>query len=740
MVFDHISFIKPGVCFEREYKKHNYAPMFRKKFTVDSIGEGKLYVCGLGYAYYYMNGVAVSEDRFTAPVSDYNKTLWYNAYDVTDLLKEGENIIAVWCGNGWYNEEFKTSWDYDAAAWRDLPKFILRLDIDGQTVAVSDESWKCCLDSAVWFNALRSGEYFDARKFDPDWIKPEFDDRDWAQAITDPTPPSGVFRECKCEPIREFETYQPAQITRIGEGKYLFDLGQNISGYIRLAVAGQAGQLLTIRYAEQIKDDMSLQLNQMPEHYKDSMHEFQTDKFICSGEKMVWSPRFTYHGFRYIEIEGLTSLEDVEVCGVFVHQAVEKRSEFECSDEFLNQLFRAGQYSVYANMFYMLTDCPTREKLGWANDAQSSMEQIMTNFKAEKFFEKWLCDVYDAMDEHGALPGIIPTAGWGFAWGNGPVSDGLLFEMPYRIYLHTGNSQPLINSLPFFDRYLDYVRTREDTDGFVDFGLNDWARPGQSKECGAPEVPARFINALLIRNFCRIAALAAELSGKSKAGYLERAEKLKNLVMSVFLDANGRCRINKQTAVAMLIYYDVYEKLEPLKMQLQELVEAKDFHHDCGMVGLRRLYMALNKCGLEEYAYRIITAKGYPGYREWFDQGAVTLWETWDWQDHNDSKNHHMYSDFMSWMVKTILGIRQDKQVPGFQKISVDPYYFEHLTYAKGSCETAAGKIAVFWQKEGEQVRLEVDVPAGVTAFHGDTMLPQGRSVFIEPAAGQKHL
>lgn len=734
MIFDGVSFIKPGVCFEREFKKHNYAPMFRKKFSADSIREGKLYVCGLGYAYYYINGVPISEDKFTAPVSDYNKTLWYNIYDVTDLLQDGENVIAVWCGNGWYNEEFKTAWNHDAAAWRDLPKFILRLDINGQAAVVSDESWKCCADSAIWFNALRSGEYFDSRKFDSEWINLEFDDQSWAGAIMDRNSPTRVFRECKCEPIREFETYQPVQITRISEHKYLFDLGQNISGYIRLGVTGQAGQLLTIRYAEQVQDDMSLQLNHMPELYKDSAHEFQTDKFICSGKRTVWSPRFTYHGFRYVEIEGLTSLEDVEVCGVFVHQAVEKRSEFECSDEFLNQLFRAGQYSVYANMFYMLTDCPTREKLGWANDAQSSAEQIMTNFKAERFFEKWIYDIYDAMDEQGALPGIIPTAGWGFEWGNGPVSDGVLFELPYRIYLHTGNCLPLTNSLPFFNRYLDYVRTREEIDGFVGFGLDDWARPGQGhpKECEVPEVPAKFINALLIRNFYQIAALAAELSGKSETEYLERADKIKKLVMSVFLDEIGRCKVNKQTAVAMLIYYDVYEKLEPLKTQLQELIEAKNFHHDCGMVGLRRLYMALNKCGLEEYAYRVITAKGYPGYREWFDQGAVTLWEMWDWQDHNDSKNHHMYSDFMSWMVKTILGIRQDKQVPGFKKVSVDPYYFEQIEYAKGCCVTNAGTIVVFWKKEGNQVRLEVEVPVGVTAFHRDVLLPEGKSIITE--------
>lgn len=734
MIFDGVSFIKPEAAFERKFTKHNYAPMFRKSFYVDSIQEGWLYVCGLGYGYYYVNGEPVSGDKFTAPVSDYSKTLWYNVYDVSRLLRKGENVIAVWCGNGWYNEDFTTTWEYHNAVWRDIPKFILRLDINGDTVVVSDGSWKCCIDGPIWFNALRSGEYFDARKYQPDWTRIDFDDSAWGWAILDPVPPAGIFRECKCEPIREFEIYETRQVLKVSENKYIFDLGQNISGYIRLTVTGEPGQLLTIRYAEQINEDLSLQLNYMYVHYRES--EFQTDRFICSGEKMVWSPRFTYHGFRYIEIEGLISLEDVEVCGVFVHQAVDERTRFQCSDEFLNTLFRAGQFSVYSNMFYMMTDCPTREKLGWANDAQSSAEQILMNFKAERLFEKWLVDIYDAMNEEGALPGIIPSSGWGYEWGNGPVSDGVLFEIPYQLYRYTGNAQPLISSLPFFERYLNFLATKREEDGFVRFGLDDWARPGQTKENGEPQVPVSFINALLIRNFYGIAALAAELAGKSGKKFTDCAERLKQRVLDAFVDEDGRCGIHKQTAVAMLIYYDVYEQMEPLKEQLKELIEAASFRHDCGMVGLRRLYSALNKCGLEEYAYRIITAKGYPSYREWFEQGAVTLWEYWDWQDHADSKNHHMYSDFMAWMVKTILGIRLDKVVPGYKKIFIEPYFFEMLDYAEGSCETCVGTIAVSWKKEGGLVYVEVEVPEGVMAYYGGALLPAGRSIFTETWKG----
>lgn len=725
-MFKNSSFIKANADFDKEYTGHNYAPMFRKKFRLDNVSNARLYVCGLGYGYYYINGKIVTEDKFTAPVSDYQKTLWYNTYDVSELLQEGENIVAVWCGNGWYNEEFQTPWDYDKVAWRDNPKFILRLDVDGETKVVSDESWKCNPDSPIWFNALRSGEYFDARKYDSNWVDIEYDDSLWENAIIDETPPSGIFRECKCEPIREFEVYEPVKIIKTGDKRFLYDMGQNISGYIRLTISGEAGQLLTIRYGEQLLEDMTMPTEHMRQFYPES--DFQTDKFICSGKAIAWSPKFTYHGFQYIEIEGLDTPEQAKVESVFVHQAIDKRTEFHCSDEVLNRLFKAGMYSTHSNMFYQITDCPTREKLGWTNDAGGTAEQFLTNFKCERLFEKWLYDIYDAMKENGDLPGTVPTAGWGY--GLGPVADGALFEIPYRIWLHTGNEKPLIESLPYFNKYLDYMQKSEDARGFVGGGLSDWARPGQWEEEGPPEVSVDFLNTLLIRDFCKIAERAAKFAEQPTTYYQEKADKLKQLAIETYIQEDGRCRINKQTAVAMLIYYDVYEQLEPLKMQLKELIEQADFHHDCGMVGIRRLYIALNKCGLQEYAYRIITADGYPGYKTWLDGGANTLWEVWEESSLHSSKNHHMYSDFMSWMIKTILGIQQDEAVPSFAKVTIAPYFLKQLDYAEGKCETDAGTVAVAWKKEQDAIQLTIHIPKDMEAYYEGVRLPAGQSEF----------
>ena len=700
------------------------APMFRRVFSVgEPVSSAFVRVCGLGYAYYYLNGNPVSGDLFTAPVSDYRKTLWYNTYDVTDLVTEGENVFAVICGNGWYNEYFRTSWDHNIAPWRDSPKFILELFVNGKRILSSDMTWKCTADSPVIYNQLRSGEHFDARKYDSSWTGISYDDSAWGYAVSDTTPPTGVFRLCECEPIRADRIFPAQQMWDKGDGRYIFDMGQNLSGFVllRLDERQDAGDELVIRYAEKLDESGEMNYFNMGHHYPDT--DFAIDRFICDGKPFVWSPRFAYHGFRYIEVTGLKSPDLSTVSGVFVHQAVEVRSAFECSDAFLNGAFRAGQMATWSNLFYMPTDCPPREKLGWCNDAQASCEQMLTDFETERLFAKWLQDLRDAQLPDGQMPGIVPSSGWGYGWGNGPVSDGVLFEVPYRLYLHTGDKQPLVDTLPYFDRYMAYLVTREDENGDVTFGLDDWAAPnGNDKVCAA------FINSVYRVKFARIALLAAGFAGADTAPYESLLAERIAIHKKKYLSPDGTSVIDKQTAAAMMIYHDIYDELEPLAKQLARLVEEKDFHHDCGMVGLRHLYMALNKCGLQEYAYKIVTASGFPSYRNWYEDGMTTLYEMWHMRD---SHNHHMYSDFMSWMMKTVIGIRPT--APAYAEVSIEPCFFDGLSYAKGSIALPGGRgtISVDWKKEADGVYLTVAVPFGITAvFRGET-LGAGVNTFV---------
>lgn len=717
MIFDRVNFIKANRVFNP--LEPGFAPMFRRKFTIDEpVENAVVHVCGLGYAYYWLNGQPVTEDLFIAPVSDYRKTLWYTSYDVTDKLLCGENLFAVQCGNGWYNENLKSSWNHNIAPWRDNPKFILSLEVNGKTVLTTDPGWKCTDQSAIVYNQLRCGEHFDARLYDANWILPAFDDSAWQNAVSDTTPPSGTFRPCPCEPIRLDRVYPAIAMHQMDEDRYIFDFGQNMSGFVRLTVDQTAGDEIVIRYAEELQENGEPEFNNMGHHYPAS--PFQTDRLICPDGKFTWSPKFVYHGFRYAEVTGIKNPTLASAAGLFVHQAVDTRSSFVSSDPFLNDLFRIGQMATWSNLFYMPTDCPTREKLGWCNDAQSSCEQMLTNFTTERLFAKWLQDVYDAMLPDGALPGIIPSSGWGYGWGNGPVSDGILFEIPYRLYLHTGETKYLIESLPYFDRYLAYLETRADENGDIHFGLDDWAHPNRPEKVG-PEP----INSALRIKFLKIACLAAQFAGHDEEKYAAMLEAQIASHREKYVNADGTSKVDKQTAVALLIVYDICPDMAPLKAQLARLIEEKDFHHDCGMLGLPHLWEALNKCGMEDYAYRILTAPGFPGYRLWLEDGATTLYEMWST---TDSQNHHMYSCFMAWMMNSLIGIRRTS--PAYDTVTIAPYIPDDMDFAAGHIDTPHGRISVDWKKETDGVHLTVAVPDGITAQFRDQVLTGGTYSF----------
>lgn len=723
MEFKNGYFIRSGSLFKREFSEKNPSLMLRKKFDVKALPQkAEISVCALGIGYGYINGEKISEDLFAAPYGDYRKTLWCVKYDVTNLIKKGENVIAFILGNGFYNEDMKNAWGSENAEWRDAPKLIAELLFNGEPYVWTDESWKFTEDTPYISNRLRCGGTYDARKYDKNWNKSGYNDLSWGFAGKDKTPPKGKFRLCECEGIREFEEYSPVQVRKTGENKFLFDFGRNISGYLKLKIKQKSGDRITVKYGEEINPEGSLKDNDMQRVFGCA---FQTETFICSGKEEKWHNLFSYYGFRYAEAEGLDLSEKPEIKAVYVHQNVERRTEFFCSDEFLNRLFECGINATYSNLFYMPTDCPTREKYGWMNDAQSSAEQILTNFKAEKLLGKWNRDILDAMNEAGELPGIVPSHGWGFEWGNGPVSDGSLFEQAYRIYLHSGEDKYLKENLPYFRKYLKMLKSKENADGFVEFGLCDWANP-HDPYGDIKATPTELINAIYRVKFCRIAALAARLCGEDEKEFIKEEKRQKKLIKERYITEDKKCRTDEQTAIAMLIYHDIYESAE-LKEQLKKAVEKKNFHHSCGMVGLRHLYMALNKCGLYEYAYKIITADGFPSYRSWIDAGATSLWEMWDC---TQSKNHQMYSDVLSYMIKTIGGISSDDNAESYEKLEVKPYFFKKLSWAKASYDAPFGRVSCEWKKEGGSAEVIITAPGEDCVKYNGEYLKKGKNIF----------
>jgi alpha-L-rhamnosidase len=716
MIFENIDFIKA----DRDYNKSNIrsdpAFMFRKKFYIDKgFMKATLHVAGLGIGYHYINGMLVSPDLFTPATGNYMKTIWYNSYDVTSLLITGDNVSASLLGNGFFNESLKTAWNYDTAPWRAVPRLIYRLVVsynDHIYTLASDESWKVSADCFITYNQLRSGEHFDSRKYDPDWVIPDHDDSSWENAVLVDKPADVVFRELKSEPVRECTEYPTVRIIKTAKYRYVFDIGQNISGYIRLKIKQKSGDTLIIRYGEQLKDDGSLELNKMDRFFKQS--EFQTDIVICNGKLITWSPRFVYHGFRYVEIEGLRrEPSHSAVQGIFVHQDIQRKAFFECSDENINRLYKMCITSTYSNLFYIPTDCPTREKLGWTNDARASCEQMLINFKMDGFYKKYMQDIYDAMLKNGALPGIIPSSGWGYEWGSGPISSGILFEIPYRYYIYTSDASLLKDSYPYFIRHLEYIRNRKDENGFVAYGLCDWAGPYEHLE-DSP-VPLELTDTIMYFSFINTAIETSKiLDIKIEDKWIKEKESTGNIITDKYIDKKGYCTVEEQTALSMLICNGLYNDLIPLKEQLMRNIQKHDFHHYCGMLGLRHLYEALTRCSLSDYAYRIITATGYPSYMDWITKrGATALCETFQ---ESNSQNHHMWSDFIAWLIKNVAGIQPTINDPGFKETLINTYFPDQLDYFNSYIDTPEGRISVSWKRANGLIRYSLSIPKGITA------------------------
>ncbi len=727
-----VKYIKAPGKFKREYSLSEPAPLFRKTFTLDEgFISAKIGVIGLGYGYFYINGNKITEDLFISPVSEYNKTVWYTEYDVTSLLKSGENVISAMLGNGFFNETFNTCWGTNTAEWRDKPKMAVKLSVeynDKNFLLETDDTWKVTEKSPVTFNQLRSGEYYDARLYQKGWNDLGFDDSSWDNAVIDENEPKGIKRLCTSEPIRKFERYAPVSIKEVSNGKYLFEFPCTISGFIELNTKElKRGQKIKIRYAEAINDDLSLDFKGSDDKHFYPESRYEWDEFTADGEEFLWSPKFTYHGIRYMEIEGFDKMPEIDtVSAVWVHQAIDRRTKFFCSNEDINTIFSMGINATWSNMFYMPTDCPSREKFGWANDACVSCEQFLTNFKSYKFLKKWYQDVLDSMKEDGSVSCVIPTGGWGYEWGAGPISTGVLYEIPYRIYQYMGDDSLLKNSLSYFIRHLDYIISNVNSEGFIDYGLCDWAGPWES--CEMSPVPREVTNTLLYIKFLRITELSAELNGDLDS--LDDLKKEESRITKKFKDKyfnNGKMLYPYQASLSMAIELDIYTDYEITKQELIESVERENYHINCGMLGIRYLYNALTKIGRRDLAYKIITQEGFPGYIEWIRRhNPTTMLETWSGEN---SHNHHMYSDVLVWIIKNIGGINITDTK--FSACEINPYFAEDIDWCELEMDTESGVIKTNWKKTLSGIDLEIEVPEKSKVFYENELLKHGKIKFL---------
>lgn len=705
------------------YAQYDPIPFFRREILIDEpIERAELLVQAPGFGRFYINGTDVTKDLFISATSDYDKILWYNTYDVTALLRRGKNAIAAIAGNGFLNESFETAWDFDTVAWRDAPKLLLCLRVNGKVVAVSDEGFKVSTaHSYITYSHIRSGEYVDMRKYDTAWREVGFDDSAWHSALTCDLPAAAKLMLVPCNAVREFERFSPARIFQAEDGATVVDFGETISGYAEVTLTEPVGTEIVFYYAEEVDGAGNLKHNKMDDHHFYRGNPFQINKMIASGSTDTFKPLFSYHGFRYIRIKGLTKpLDASQITAIFTHQNIARRADFKSGNAVLNYIYRAGIRSSFCNMFWSMTDCPTREKLGWTNDAAASMQQLLINFDILPLLEKWFEDMKASMFADGSLHGTIPAPDW--PWGHicGPICDYILFETAYRVYLYTGKKEMLLEGIPYFKRYIAFLE--DALAKGTKFELDDWL-----SNAGSHVVPGEMIWRVYLLKDLEITVFALGLAGEDATLYREKAKALRAELAATYIDENGKCNVEQQAAIAMLVGMGIGDR-DVLGRQLVARVEADGYQFRIGLVGMCFVFDALTAVGRADLAYRLLT-ETEPGYAAWCKKGETTLWEKWN-GDNSGSHNHHMLSGVIAWFYTALLGIEPVLHAPAFAEIDLRPNFVKALGSAEGYLDTVRGRIAAEWHFTGDRVTYTVTVPAGVTAYYNGQKLQTGKNIF----------
>ena len=452
---------------------------FRKVFSLTSVKQTQCYICGLGIFTLYINGEKVGDDVLSPAFTDYTKHALYVKYDVTDFLKIGKNIICVELGDGFYNQTTEDTWHFCHANWRNSQRLLLNLVANGKSIIVSDNSWKATDKSPTVHNAIRTGEYYDATKEDG-WLNSNFDDSSWytAQKVQKVV---GKLCEQKMPPIRECAEIKAIKVWQGKNGK-IYDFGVNIAGYIGFKAKGKSGETVNFRYAEKL-DKNGVEIDQGNIDFYIKTDVFSQDRYTFKGVDIEsWKPKYVYHGFRYVEISGeIESFDKESLTAYHVHTDLKQTGDFECSNNLLNWIHQAGIRSYLNNWHGFIQDCPHREKNGWTGDAAASAQYSVYYFDMKESYKKWLTDIIDTQRENGQLCSIAPTSGWGYNWGSGPAWDYALFNIPYEVYLQTGDTECIELVYPYAKKYLKYAEYYEQ-DGTVCFGLGDWRPPDKVED------------------------------------------------------------------------------------------------------------------------------------------------------------------------------------------------------------------------------------------------------------------
>lgn len=692
-------------------------PWFRKTFTLPKPPvRAVAYVASIGYHEIYVNGRKVSDAVLTPGVVNYRKRVRYLTYDITSLLREGENCIGLWLGSGWSTLE--------AYQLKDGAMVLAQIEVDlpgGATQRITtDATWKTH-DSPIrvtgsWNPGRYGGEVFDATLDQPGWCQPGFDEEGWDAVKVFPPQPQTLSAEM-IEPNRLLDVLKPISITRAKDGAVRIDFGRAFTGWLNLPVRGASGQKISIEYSEREDQDCTFK---------------QRDEYVCAGrEGERFQNHFNYRAFRWVTVRGLDELPAADdVTGRLARTAYRKAGDFECSDPLFNAIYQACQWTFQCLTLNGYTvDCPHRERLGYGGDAHATCETGLSQFDTGAFYTKWLMDWRDCQDPSGEMPHTAPQ----YMGGGGPGWGGICVVLPWELYLRKGDRGILETSYPSMQKWLGFLESKSQDNllrPFPAFGipgkekskwsfLGDWVAPGRGQQPGERVDD----NTVLFFNNCYwllnldLAARIADLLGHpgDAAGYRARRDEVRQAVHKQFFNPETNSYANGEQpylAFPLIVGVPPPELRPAVETQLtRTILETDQGHINSGMHGCWLLFNHLMENDRNDLVATMVGQTSYPGWGHMIKQGATTIWEEWNG---NNSRLHSTLLAVGNWFTEGIAGIRPDQ--PGYKRFLVHPAPVGDIIWARASHESPYGWIRSEWHLKNGVFQLDLQVPPNTSA------------------------
>jgi len=714
------------IGFDKGSKDQSYlpSPYLRKEFNLKGqIDRATLWVTSQGFAEMHLNGKRIGKEYFMPGWTDYHKRIYYRSYDVTSMINEGANALGAILGDGWFRGNISIKGQNQYGNLIRL-KAQLQLDYDDgrSEVIASDPTWKASF-GPILESDMQAGETYDARQEIPGWDRPGFDESSWSAVnVGSALQAEPLIQAYPGVPVRKTQELPTLKLGEPQPGRFVFDLGQNFSGWIRLKVKGRAGEKVVMRFGEMLNADGTV--------YTENLRSARaTDTYICKGGgEELWEPHFTFHGFRYVEITGLSRKpRPGMVTGIVIHSDAPMTSSFECSNPMLNQLHSNIVWGQRSNYLEVPTDCPQRdERMGWTGDTQVFIRSGCYNMDVASFFTKWNIDLMDTQNEAGTFGNQAPvfhghgSPGWADA--------GVI--CPWTIYHVYGDVRMISQHYDQMARFIEFCKSK----GLKgpDIGFGDWLAIGS-------KTPKDLISTAYFGYSTRLMSEIADALGKKKDAvkYRQLLEDIKGEFQRSFVREDGTIAGNSQTAYCLALYFDLLteKQREQAAAHLVERIKAKDYHLSVGFLGVPILLPTLTEIGRSDLAYRLIQNQSYPSWGYSIEQGATTIWERWNSYTKKDgfgpvkmnSFNHYAYGSCSEWMFRSMLGI--DTDGAGFKKIKMKPEFSESISWAKGHYDSVYGRISSDWKWDGASFQWAITVPPNTSAT---TYMPESATSLTE--------